>query len=435
MHPSLRLFVFSVILLSILTNHVEAQFCDYNSTVYNGTTSGVKPWPENFNLNAAEPCTIPTSYIRPDVGGALQPWDLTAFMLLLHIPLFIIRIVKFDKAQLLSIVLAALSLSFTVQAFVSTRLESAKILVWMPLTSVVDAGNMLHIACLVDEESKEERKAEKRKRSEAAEPLLRTSPRHPSQDYLMTPPLAQQTSRDYLLTPPLAQQPSQDSMHTAYSTSPSQDTGEKKLKMKRMHQAVLFITGILFVSIIALQVIGLVFALKERFQTSFTVLNCSPGFVGFAVQTENCTLYPIIPELDKGISCVSLPGAKQDRWMTSTIVVLILVLACEVTDFVIVRFVMLHKKMHDHPWKRPMLTFVCGLVILTVLLADGISDTQSLPLGMSSQVLVANNITDPNGASLDSICKLTLTGPGLRGNTLEWMDGLFNSWGCNYYGC
>lgn len=305
-----------------------------------------------------------------------QPWDLTAFLLLLHIPLFIVRIVKFDKAQLLSIVLAALSLCFTIQAFVSTKMEAAKILVWMPLTSVVDAGSMLSIACLVDEENREERRAEKA--SEAAEPLLRTppTPRHPSQDYLMTPPLAQQRSHDYLLAHTLSQQASRDSMRTMASTSPFLETRDKKRKMKRLHRAVLFITSFLFLSIIGLQITGLVFALRERFKTSFTVLDCSPAFVGFALQTQNCTVLPIITELDKGISCVALPGTKQDRWITSTIVVLLLVLICESVDFIIVRFVLIKKKMLDHPWKRPMLTFICGLIILTVLLADGMDFAQ-----------------------------------------------------------
>jgi hypothetical protein len=299
--------------------------------------------------------------------------------LLLHIPLFIVRIVKFDKAQLLSIVLAALSLCFTVQAFVSTKLEAAKILVWMPLTSVVDAGNMLHIACLVDEENREERRAEKS--SEAAEPLLRTppTPRHPSQDYLMAHSLAQLRSQDYLSSPALSQQASHESMRTAGSTSPHVETIEKKRKMKRLHRIVLVISSFLFLSMITLQITGLVFALKERFQTSFTVLDCSPAFFGFALQTQNCTILPIITELDKGISCVELPGVKQDRWITSTIVVLILVLICESVDFIVVRFVLIKKKMHDHPWKRPMLTFICGLIILTVLLADGV-DVPSFPL-------------------------------------------------------
>jgi len=431
MKPSLPSLLRSIILLSILGSSVGAQFCNYNETVYNGTTSGIKPWPQDFSLDATKPCTIPTSYIRPDIGGALLPWDLTAFMLLLHIPLFIVRIVRFDKAQLISIILAALSLCFTIQAFVSTRLEPSKILVWMPLTSVVDAGNMLHIACLVDEENREERR-ENRASSESREPLLHAQPGHTSQDYLMTPPFSYQGSQEYFQSPPLAQYPSQESMRSRNVSAASDrfDPAEKK-KKKRLHLAVLVITIALFLGIITLQITGLVWAIKERFETSFTVLNCSPGFFGFSLQTENCTVLPIIAELDKGISCVSLPGIKQDRWITSTIIVLILVLGCEATDFVIIQIVMRKKKMHEHPWKRPMLTFVCGLIILTVLLADGISDTQSLPMGMSSEVLIANNITGPNGATIDSICKLDLTGPGLRGNTLEWMDGIFNSWGCN----
>lgn len=411
MNPPIAFSSFLVLLL-LTGSGARAQFCDYNNVVYNGTTSGNKPWPQDFNLTDVAPCTLNESYIRPDIGGALQPWDLTAFMLLLQIPLFIVRVVKFDKAQLFSILIASLSVAFTIQAFVSTKFDAAKILVWMPITSVIDAGNMLHIAILVDEENRERRESRRRFSSYTTEgvPLL------PSQVNVLSPELSQQPSRESIRT---------------MASNPSIKTDNNN----HLHRAVLIITSFLFVGIVAIQIVGLLFAIKNRLSNPFSVLNCSPAFVGFALQTNNCTVYSVIAELSKGISCVALPGTKQDRWLTITITVLFIALLCEAVDFAILRILMMKKSMHDHLWKRPMLTFVCGLVILVVLLMQGVNDTGTLPDGITPQVLIANNITTADGGSLDFICKATLTGPGLRGNALEWMDGLFNSWGCNYYSC
>lgn len=411
------LITFSSYLFLLLLTGIgaKAQFCDYNDVAFNGTTSGNKPWPQHSNLTDVSPCTLSRSYIRPDIGGALQPWDLTAFMLLLHIPLFIVRVVRFDKAQLVSILLASLSVALSIQAFISTKFSAAKVLVWMPITSVIDAGNMLHIAILIDEENREKREARGRHSSSENMPLMESQSSRQGSFY--SPHIVQQ-------------QPSQESMHTTAS-----GLDLKTGKRKRLHRAVLIISSFLFVGIIAIQIIGLVFAIKNRISNPFSVLYCSPAFVGFALQTSNCTVYSVTAELSKGISCVALAGAKQHRWLSITIATLFIALLCEGIDFIILRFVMLKKSMHVYIWKRPMLTFAYGLCILVVLLAQGVSDTRTLPDGMSSQVLIANNITAGDGSPMDFVCKTTLTGPGLRGTALEWMDGLFNSWGCNYYSC
>ena len=398
----------------------RAEFCDYNGVVYNGTTSGNKPWPQHFNLSNVAPCTLNRSYIRPDIGGALQPWDLTAFMLLLHLPLFIVRVVRFDKAQLLSILLASLSVALSIQAFISTSFNAAKILVWMPITSVIDAGNMLHITILIDEENRERKEAKRRISSHTSEgvPLIPTESQSPSQGNLFSPQI-------------IHHQQSRESMHTMAS-----GLDQEANKHKRLHRAVLIISSFLFAGIIALQVTGLVFAIKNRLSSPFSVEYCSPAFVGYALQTNiNCTVYSVTAEPNKGISCVALAGMKQHRWLNITIAVLFFALICEAIDFFILRIVMLKKSMHEYVWKRPMLTFAYGLCILVVLLAQGVNDTRTLPDEMSQQVLIANNIKAADGSPLDFICKATLTGPGLRGTALEWMDGLFNSWGCNYYSC
>jgi hypothetical protein len=47
--------------------------------------------------------------------------------------------------------LAVLGIALTVQAYASTRLAAAEILVWMPLTLVLDVGAMLQMVVLIIE--------------------------------------------------------------------------------------------------------------------------------------------------------------------------------------------------------------------------------------------------------------------------------------------
>jgi hypothetical protein len=386
----------------------EAQFCHYDSIIYKGSKTGPKPWPSNANSSTTATCEpVAKSYIRPDVGGALQPWHLTAFQLLLHIPLFVVRVIKFDKAQLLSMLICALSIAITVQAYISTKFSAEKILVWMPITSVIDAGNALHIYFIIYEENR--RRRVERKASAGS--------------YTQLVPLATQHQGH--------SQATLNSMYTASAAAGGTTNSEPSMLKVVVHRAALF----LFASLMAIQITGLIFALKHRFSGGFSVLQCSPAFNGYSLQTENCTLYTITPELNKGISCVYLPGIKQERWILNVIVILIIALACEVADLVLLRVAYSTKTMHKHLYKRPLLTFVCGLAILIALLVIGVGDTRALPDGMTTQVLIASNVTATDGGVVETVCSATLTGPGLRGNALEWSDGLFNSWGCNYYGC
>jgi hypothetical protein len=47
--------------------------------------------------------------------------------------------------------LAVLGIALTLQAFVSTGLAAAEVLVWMPLTLILDAGAMLQMVVLIIE--------------------------------------------------------------------------------------------------------------------------------------------------------------------------------------------------------------------------------------------------------------------------------------------
>lgn len=96
--------------------------------------------------------TCGKTYVRPDTGGALQPWLYTAIQILIHLPVVYFRIVNWEDVQTLSIVLAIFNVALTSQAYSSTRFAADSVLVWSPIALVLDCGAMLQIMVLVRKE-------------------------------------------------------------------------------------------------------------------------------------------------------------------------------------------------------------------------------------------------------------------------------------------
>jgi hypothetical protein len=115
----------------------------------NTTIVGNFTWGEvSDTLSQNIACGTPT-YLRPDVGGALMPWLFTAIQIVIHLPVIIVRVAHWEDVQTLSIVLAAFNIGLVSQAFAATKLAGEHVLVWSPMTLVLDAGAMLQLLLLV----------------------------------------------------------------------------------------------------------------------------------------------------------------------------------------------------------------------------------------------------------------------------------------------
>ena len=115
---------------------------------------------------------MPTPVLMGKSQGALLPWVYTLLTIIGHIPVVVIRVVRWDLAQTLCIVSALFSVALFVQSYVSTAFDPSQILVWSPLILVIDAGAMAQIFFLVIEAKKA------RKKSSASRP--KTSPERPA---------------------------------------------------------------------------------------------------------------------------------------------------------------------------------------------------------------------------------------------------------------
>jgi hypothetical protein len=94
------------------------------------------------------------TYLRPDAGGALQPYIWTILEIILHTPTCILRLAKWEKVQMLSLCIAGLNIIISTQAYTSTKLDPSQVLVWNPVVLILDAGAMLQIYILILEKIK-----------------------------------------------------------------------------------------------------------------------------------------------------------------------------------------------------------------------------------------------------------------------------------------
>ena len=69
-----------------------------------------------------------------------MPYVYTAVILIVHIPVVIIRVVRWDTVQTWCLIATFFTVVLTVQSYVSTKFAAEKILTWTPLMLVIDAG-------------------------------------------------------------------------------------------------------------------------------------------------------------------------------------------------------------------------------------------------------------------------------------------------------
>jgi hypothetical protein len=108
---------------------------------------GLEWWQVSYTL--AQNRTCQASYLRPNVGGALLPWLFTVLQIVIHLPVIVARVARWEDVQTLSIFLAIFNVAIVAQGYAATKLAPEHVLVWSPMTLVIDAGAMLQLVVLV----------------------------------------------------------------------------------------------------------------------------------------------------------------------------------------------------------------------------------------------------------------------------------------------
>ena len=380
------------------------------------------------------------SYLRPDTAGALLPWIYTIVILIIHIPVVIIRVVRWEAVQYWCLVSTLLTVVTYVQAYISTKFDAAKVLVWTPLILVIDAGSMLQVFFLVVE-SKKESAGHQTQRCARCSFLssLSSVESHGSSDLLAHYPACkvQTEVAQRALTGNMQRDAVQPNGNIAFANLISSratavsNVGRCWYRNRLNYAAV--VAALLFVIVLILQLLGLAKAAQIVKASSDPPLVswCSPFFQPFGVAAidGSCNVYHISQSTHKGIGCITLPGEWQQQWLKGTIAGVGIELCTELVDLLILSLVNGKRKIFQAvKLKRPWATIFSGLIVLIVTLIYGVNYSLYLPPVLTDRITVLMDVQGP--ASFTG----NMTSAGLRGAIIAWSDGLFESWRDAYFG-
>lgn len=300
-----------------------------------------------------------------------------------------IRVVRWEAIQNWCVVSTFFTIVVYTQAYISTRFDAAKVLVWTPLILVIDAGSMLQVFFLIIEAKKET--------AVANPPYSNIAPRR-------------------FLSIGATSSPDGDS---CWYRNPSNYTA--------------FVAALLFIAVLVLQLLGLAKAAQATNASSNPPLAswCSPLFqpFGIAAVDGSCDIFSISQSNNKGIGCIMLPGQWQQQWLKGTIAGISIEMFTEVVDLLILSLVNGKRKIFQAvKMKRPWATIFSGLTVLIVTLIYGVNYSLYLPPGVTPRVTVLVDVQGPASYIGELTCA------GLRGTIIGWNDGLFESWKSTYYG-
>jgi hypothetical protein len=207
--------------------------------------------------------------------------------------------------------------------------------------------------------------------------------------------------------------------------------GKKKVPYGRTFIA--FLALLLLIAVVNIQLIALAAAVRGRRVPDLHTNWCSPMFIPFVVAVLNgdCQFHEISGRQHWGNGCISLPAQQQSDWLVGTTVLLSLSLAFQLFDFCILTLVNDKERWQEVKMKRPWLTMFGGILVLILITAYGTFYSSRIPVGVTDLVWLFH--WEGTGSFM-TVCTTELHSSGLRGASISWIDGIFDSWGQTYYG-
>ena len=351
-------------------------------------------------------------------GGALVPWVYSIIILLVHIPVVIIRVVKWEAVQTWCLAATLFTIAITAQAFASTKFRNDKILTWTPLLLVIDAGSMAQVLFLIVEDyellTRLRQAIMPPPAKPSEEPFLNVSDEEAGKS-------GNPDERFFIAMRTVSP--------NASITAPTTSSNHPPLFTSKPLYAALT-SSLLLISIFVLQFLGLHHAVNAARQSVPSVSWCSPIFqpFGVAVLDGNCNVWPILQTFSKGVGCILIPGTQQMAWLKATVAGTGLSIALQLVDICILATVHSGTRWRGIKMRRPWFTMFSGVAVLGLILVFGVVYSSVLPPGISEKVWI---VTD-TGAVV--VYEGNLGTAGLRGAMIGWNDGVFQDWGTTYFG-
>ncbi|MCJ1459179.1 hypothetical protein MMC28_009556 [Mycoblastus sanguinarius] len=359
-----------------------------------------------------------TALTQKTIGGALIPWVYSIVILLVHIPVVIIRVVRWQTVKTWCLAATFSTITITAQAYVSTEFQAEKILTWTPVLLVIDAGSMSQVLFLIIEDFN-----------------LLSRLRHsivPRNDRLVGENLLGGRRAEKIGKCEGCEEGQITTRSIDEVTSTTGSGVEQRhpalFTSKPLYIAVTAL--ILLLSVFILQILGLSHAHNATKSTTPAVSWCSPIFqpFGIAVLDGNCNIWPIQQTFSKGVGCILIPGIQQMAWLKATVAGTGLAIAFELIDICILATVHSGTRWRGVKMRRPWFTMFSGVAVLGLMLVFGVVYSNVLPPGISEKVWV---VTD---AGTVTVYEGELGTAGLRGAMIGWNDGVFQAWGMTYFG-
>ncbi|MCJ1405527.1 formate dehydrogenase (NAD+) [Xylographa trunciseda] len=411
-------FVPTLILLGVLFPYfcfatASLDLCPLNATELIGSTNVT--WGSVLNVTIRE--IGGSSYLRPDIGGALLPYVYTIIVIIIHLPVVIIRVVRWQKVQTWSLAATVMTLAVTIQGYASTKFSPERVLTWTPLLLIIDAGSMAQVLFLIIED--------RRLLSRLRHALL--GPKKGEDVVLLNPVPVEQPYGAHWSYPgktmdeitQVQEIRSFQEAHEADASDSARPEDTPILRDDSFYVAIL--AFLLLVAVVVLQCLGLDRALRGVRGSTPIVSWCCPIFqpFGIAVLDGNCDIYPINQNFVKGVGCIEIPGVRQMSWLKATAAGTAIGLILELVDICLLTFVHTKTRWRGMKMRRPWCTMFGGLTVLGLILVYGINYASTLPPGISAKIWVVQNADEP------TLWAGELTAAGLRGAMIGWNDGIF----------
>ncbi|KAH7159256.1 hypothetical protein DER46DRAFT_536143 [Fusarium sp. MPI-SDFR-AT-0072] len=363
----------------------------------------------------ARSCVDLASYIRPDDAGSILPWPYTLAWFLIHFPITLIRVHRWERVQALSLILASITIWFQLQAYTSST-DPHSVLVWMPVLVVLDIGAMMQLGFLIIEENR-------------FRPLLKALPR--VFDRQGSTPTTNQSRMVEVRAPTAVTETKQATAHNIETTAPTLYNAESRDDSAGLvAQAwIALLAAVLGIILLALQLFGLAKAVIGSRDENVTADWCSTLFTRGLAVASGCDVYEVKASYSQGIGCITLKGYEQYTWLKASIIIISLSLTFQVFDLIILLLVRGTTRWRGAKMKRPWFTMFSGNIILLVLIIVGVFQCQRLPKDIDQNVTVFEHI---EGLNESFACIAHLTPYGVRGAVIGWTDGFLESWGDTY---
>jgi hypothetical protein len=212
---------------------------------------------------------------------------------------------------------------------------------------------------------------------------------------------------------------------------------------KKIPGVVIWSAVVLVVLVWVVMFVGLVNAGKILPQSKTALSYGSPLFTNaMAVLTAHCKEYPIDQDHYKGLGLTTINTATPSVYTKFAFGFILFSAVALVVEAIAIYYAVVNARDRNTERQRPNFCvptvgkyrFPAVSAILTVtayicLICLSVRASTTLPRGMTKDVVVAYPVDNS-----PLFCRATLRPPGLRGLTLEYLDGVFEAWGGVWFG-